>query len=283
MESLVPAEISASEVLWPAVNNKRKRDETETADEAGARLLTTGSQWPLALSTTDIRGLAEIWAAGDFHRKTSEFVPTARDVAVTAMASVDFVQSLEGGTVHASSIGIDHAGRLFQKPKNFVGEDFWEDFCEMVNELREKSLQLTVKDRIVTLIGIFLEFKSDYDRLNNSESKYALLCLFKVVEGLKKGDGVQSTGRLEEVHDECQKVCEVLNKVISAIDVVQQDLIDTGSTSLQRWNRSRKIQGAFAVDQPLSDLCTYVVKLRFYMEPYQRFLGATSQLRDCLA
>ncbi|EAQ90714.1 predicted protein [Chaetomium globosum CBS 148.51] len=68
-------------------------------------------------------------------------------------------------------------------------------------------------------------------------------CAHQETEGLasliKKALRKKTIGiyELQSVATECQKTVEALDKTITLVIVVKQDLLDTGSTSLKRWNQ----------------------------------------------
>ncbi len=236
----------------------------------------------------EILRLRKLWAAKDLPPYGALPSPTARDVAFTAFSSVKFLRDLLKPSINKSDIGIDHAGRLFDL--SFGNKNFHKDFDDMVMEIRRdsqaqpsrKKIEKTLKEYI-DVDGMALQMKGIY---HGGDAYRSLLdCATAVVEAQRF-----EIRDLRRVRAKCAKLTEEMSKVISITKAVALDLKDSGSTTSKRWNALVRMENKPSTvasvvvgnQTPRRGHRRIIQVLETFMRPYQKFLGRTLHLDDCL-
>ncbi len=236
----------------------------------------------------EILRLRRLWAPKDLPPRRALPGPTARDVAFTAFSSVQFLRDLQGTSINKSEIGIDHAGRLFDLQTG--GKNFHKDFDDMVMEIRRDSQSQPSRKRIEKTLKEHIDAEEEMPWMEgvcHGEDAYSslLVCARAVVEAQRF-----EIRDLQRVRTKCAKLMEEMQKVISIANAVVLDLKDTGSTTSNRWNalvrmedKPLDVESVVAGNQiPRRGLRKTIRVLESFTRPYQKFLGRTLHLDDCL-
>ncbi|KAL2148805.1 hypothetical protein VTH82DRAFT_1952 [Thermothelomyces myriococcoides] len=205
-------------------------------EDLASKSLDAQSQWPYSPSRRRIRQLARCTGLDDETKQGMLPHPTARDVIVNALSSVEFLREVGKYPVNPDAIGIDWAGRLFMAESSNRGpNNYRADFCDMVATLRRHARHSEIEDQMKACLRAINECCRP--------DKYGMLHLTNELESLvrdvlqKKAFGVVE---LRKVLTECKKVVASLEETLFLFAAVRQDLLETGSTSLKRWNQLRE-------------------------------------------
>lgn len=149
---------------------------------------------------------------------------------MNALASIRFLKEIDEDRIDHGDIGIDSEGRLFRFDPDRHRRDYRTQFGTMVWKLKHSPAYKVIREQMPAYLTA-----RDVDYFND--------CAHQEAEGLtsliKKALRKKTIGiyELQSVATECQKTVEALDKTITLVIVMKQDLLDTGSTSLKRWNQ----------------------------------------------
>lgn len=163
--------------------------------------------------------------------------PTVRDVIVSAMNSVKFLEELGDETITSKDVGIDHAGRLCVRP-GWVDMDLRNDFHDAVVKIRGtlSRRQAVAKLRpymeaIVEDNWILYVIDAGYKETNALLSSIDdLMCASRFdLDGLEKLSAVRKQAVVE------------LEEIANLLILLKHDLLETGTTTVSRWNRLKSM------------------------------------------
>jgi hypothetical protein len=245
--------------------------------------LSADSPWPYQPARTEISKLATCLDLDDSTANGLLPRPTARDAIVNALASVKFLTGLGRSALLPSQLGIDSAGRLFKVGSSEWQRNYRDEFCDLVRVLKENREETEIKAEIKQHLQTYADIGwSGYLSDCTGEETEPLLSLIETV--LKESDfGVS---RLGAVLAECKKAAAAMDKTVSLVNGVKQDLLDTGSTSMKRWHQLKKIRWLrpFRWPSQLTDLTpdgirNLVQEKTDWSERSQGSLGLTLKLK----
>ncbi|KAL2160600.1 hypothetical protein VTH06DRAFT_1288 [Thermothelomyces fergusii] len=204
-------------------------------EESAGTPLSASSPWPCQPSRRMIQQLAQCTGLDNWVGQGTLPGRTARDVIVTALASVSFLEALGQSPVNPDDIGIDSDGRLFQvRNSSDEHDNYRADFFNMVKARRNRQGLEFVIDAMQAyssaMDDCWLNKYGTYHLTNELETL--------VADVLAKKDFDISV--LKRVLTESEKVVAKLEKTLSMFVAVKQDLLETGSTSVARWNQLRE-------------------------------------------
>ena len=263
--------------------------EDSNHEESEKAPLKADSPWTnTAPEREEILRLRRLWAPKDLPPDGALPNPTARDVAFTAFSSVQFLRDMQGTAIKKSEIGIDHAGRLFDLEDG--GRDFHGSFDNMVMEIRRDSQAQPTRKRIEKTLTEYIEVDQERDWtecMTYGMDAYSSLieCSRAVVEAQRF-----EIRDLRHLRTKCAKTLEEMNKVVLTAKAVALDLKDTGSTSSKRWKELVRMEHKpfdmewLVVGNPVPrhGHRKIIQVLESFTRPYQKFVGRTLHLDDCL-
>jgi hypothetical protein len=208
-------------------------------EESDDEPLTADSQWPRRPSRRKVLRLAMCSDLEDGIAQERFPPSTAKNVILNALASSRFLIEVGESVVHPKDMGIDSNGRLFKIDSDCPRPDYREAFCEMLTILHKNWIYEDIRKQMQVYIdasdpGFFGDF-------TEKETKD----LRSLVEAVLREPYI-GIPKLRAVSTECEKVVANLDKTISLVNAVKQDLLDTGSTSLKRWNQLQSIGWPFS-------------------------------------
>ncbi|KAH6636813.1 hypothetical protein F5144DRAFT_628805 [Chaetomium tenue] len=228
----VPAGEDAPEETESAYSssNEESDEEAPNKERPNEELLEAASWWPHSPSKKEIARLTECPGLDDDLSKGRFPKSTTRDVLMNALASVRFLKEIDEDRIGHGDIGIDSEGRLFRFDPDRHRRDYRTQFGTMVWKLKHNPAYKEIRKQMLAYLTA-----RDFDYFNDcahQETEDLASLINKVLR--KKTIGIY---KLQSVATECQKTVEALDKTITLVIVVKQDLLDTGSTSLKRWNQ----------------------------------------------
>ncbi|KXX83137.1 hypothetical protein MMYC01_200367 [Madurella mycetomatis] len=266
-----------------------------SADEpSGAEPLKSGSLWNSDPSRKQILLLANCQGLDDFQADGGKPNLTARDVFLSAMASVRFIRGLDR-VIWAHDIGIDYAGRLFD-PETDGQADFREDFFDMTSKFTENLRLRKQTEMCKSKLAAFAEsaLEKQVPGLDNRGKaiEYGWAPATKKLQTCAAAmakDASLDIGKLESVLVQCEEAVTELEAVVTVVTTVTQDLIETKSTSLARWRKLKDMAWLFQVeDSTLLDemlqrsIDDFIDVTVSNLAPYQRFLRRALTLQEDL-
>ena len=211
-------------------------------------------------------------------------VPTVREVRLNAMASVRFLEELGESMVDSSSMGIDYAGRLFQIRHRPRQHNFREAFIGVVLDIRTQVELRDQMKKVQNTLAAITDWGNEHDCLRRSLPELLELdkCARVMMEETKF-----SISKLESIMTGSEKAVKELDRIISVVNSVKQDLIDTGSTTLSRWNELKTMEWFFTewlrsrIDgMVLNELRKLAQSMAELLMPWQRLLGLAMNLKE---
>lgn len=192
--------------------------------------LEAASRWPRNPSKEGIARLPECSVLGNGTSKGLLPKPTTRDVLVNALASFRFLKEIDEDQIDHEDIGIDSEGHMFKINPDQHRRDHRIQFCTMVWKLKKSSKYEEIREQMQAYLAArHIDY---FDDCAHEETKELASLTEKALR--KKDIGLSN---LEVVAAECKKVVEMLDKIITLVNTVKQDLLDTGSTSFKRWKQ----------------------------------------------
>jgi hypothetical protein len=197
-------------------------------DESDEKPLDAASQWPRKPSKKDIARLTE--CSGLDERTSRGYLPvsTAGDVVVNALVSIKFLKEAGDAPLNPDDIGVDSKGRLFKVNQGrHPRHNYRVEFSAMVSNLQENSRYKEIKGHMQAYLAARVR-----DNEYFGKTKELASLIGDVLD--EKAIGIP---KLKSVATKCREVVATLDKTITLINAVKQDLLDMGSTSLRRWNQ----------------------------------------------
>lgn len=269
----------------PETSDDENLEETSDDEEELARDPVATDAWPLDPSRKAILSLERLQDQQNNPFNVDHISYTARDVTMAALHSVRFLELLGDGPVDPKRIGINYVGYLF--PADPSNEDnYRRDFSALVAKLERNAIMFPKKEVVEKALR---EYHKAGCKLNGIHDGVAPVRALRDLVEDRLDDLRFEVDELEQIRDECNEVVKEMNRVISAVTAVKQDLADTGSTSLKRWNELRKMGGWSSMaasrggnEISPDDIANVVRDFETYLKPYQRLLGMTVHLEDDL-
>ncbi|KAG7288748.1 hypothetical protein NEMBOFW57_005105 [Staphylotrichum longicolle] len=163
---------------------------------------------------------------------------------------------------------------------------FRKDFSDLVAKLERNAIMIPKKNIVEKALGEYYKFGCQLNGIHDGGAAFDSL---HELVGERLDDLRFEVVELQQIRDECNEVIKEMNRVISALTTVKQDLVDTGSTSMKRWNELRRMSGWSSMaasrggnEISPDDIADVVRDFESYLKPYQRLLGMTVHLEDGL-
>jgi hypothetical protein len=249
----------------------------EESDEEGSdkEPLEAASRWPSSPSKQEIARLTKCSGLDDDTSKGRLPVSTARDAVVNALASVKFLREIGEAPLNPNDIGIASDGCLF-KISGRSRRNHRLDFSAMVSNLQENTKYEEIRGQMRAYMAA--EMNICFRDTEELASLIRTMLQTKAI-GIPK---------LESVAAKCREVVVVVDEIITLLSAVKLDLLDTGSTSLKRWNELQSTQwhiwlpdhlmsGAVDIPAP-ANIDQMVEGLTYYVSILRERLGATLKL-----
>jgi hypothetical protein len=270
---------------WAEDESSVSESESDESDSDGKSEVettwTAESRWANSPSKEAVRRLVDCVGLEDNVLDGWSSDLTARDVILNAVASVRFLERVGSSAIHPDSIGIDSDGRLCKVPTHNAiwHTDYRAEFCEVISTLQKNQRQAPTKEKIRGLMKAYLNLEDDdfFEDTTGDETS-GLRSLIRALV-LKQDFGVLD---LKPVLAECKAAAKRMDSAVLLVNAVRQDLIDTGSTSLSRWERVK------GMDWPLwgvpalltcENAKTDVETMADNLSTYQTVLGLTMKLK----
>ncbi|GAB1314065.1 hypothetical protein MFIFM68171_04275 [Madurella fahalii] len=260
-------------------------DENDVSvDESSiAEPLNAGSLWDYRPDRKKILLLAQCQGLDGFFGDGGGFRPTARDVLLSAMASVDFLKDLGNRTIHADEIGIDDAGRLFHIGSRSSQNNFRTDFSDMVPAFRKNRMLQKQAEAIWPKLAAFVEYTQWEPLLQGENRLPAVQKLQTCVAAMERSTSFDT----DELLAQCCDAVDELERVVTVVNTVKQDFIETNSTSLDRWKKLKGLAWVFTekdsagLEEMLQGGVFYfTMALTCHLQPYQKFLRHAITLKE---
>lgn len=259
-----------------------------------AEPLKAGSLWNSDPSREQILLLANCRGLDDFEADGGKPNLTARDVLLSAMASVKFIRDLDG-TICADDIGIDYAGRLFNLDTD-EKTNFYGDFFDMISKFTINLRQGKQMEMGRSKLAAFAEYAlgKQMAGLDSREKtiEYERVPATKTLQtcaAVMAKDSSLDIDKLKSALIQCKEAVAELEAVVTVVNTVTQDLIETKSTSLDRWGKLKDMAWLFQVEESalLDEMLQrgideFIDATASNLAPYQRFLRRALTLQEDL-
>ncbi|KAK4223891.1 hypothetical protein QBC38DRAFT_486775 [Podospora fimiseda] len=160
---------------------------------------------------------------------------TAREVAATAVDSLEFLMYFGDRNIKVDSFKINELGQFFL-PINDDAKDFRDEFTAALHDAEDRQRILEM-ERDFKLLAI--KYMASFDTWGyKDEYICGLDKIYEVLKDMTRTDRL--TGRkLHDALDLVDKTSDLIKVRLKLPMVLKYDLLDTGSTSIERWNKQK--------------------------------------------
>jgi hypothetical protein len=197
------------------------------------------------------------------------------------MTSVRFLDQLGIMDIDSSNFGIDSDGRLHpfrQGSRSWRPADYREVFCDMISRVKKKLEQREPTQKIRALLKAVDYFGGDI----RDEEHLPKVTQFQDCAKAMLEERSFDMHKLESLFAACMPAVKELDEVISFVNGVRQDLVETGSTSLSKWAKLKGMTWVVSLDMGRMDpdhIGQLTQDIAEQLSPYMRLLGQALTLK----